>query len=136
MIGAILAFAPMLLKFVGEGVLQRHYDAKIEMAKSANASEKAKLDAEVRRLGHEVERRKLQRDLQLKEMEQPWLYFPKALLMYAVGIYASAIIFSSLFSLKTRFGLTIEDLPPRMWNVVMLVIAYWFLDKAARHFRK
>lgn len=133
MIGVIL---PFVLRFLGEGVVGSFLEHRKDMAASANERDRIKYDRDVKLAEHELRRRQAQRDLQIAELERPAMYLPKALLMWCTSLYLSAIILASLFGLKTRYGLVIEDTPPAIWNVMMMVVGYWFLDKALKHFRK
>ena len=60
------------------------------LAASANERERLGLDADVKVLGYELARRKAIRDLQIREYEHPFLWWPKFLLMLFVCLYWAA----------------------------------------------
>lgn len=126
--GFLLGLFPLLLKFTGTGVIQTILDNKLEMSKTANAAEKNRLDADVQSLQFELQRRQAQRDLQIKELEHPWLFWPKFLIMLVVALYVAAS-----FSIKTwglsDFGVVLLPLDPWQQGVAGAVIGYMFLGK-------
>ncbi|MCC6383378.1 MAG: hypothetical protein IT304_12800, partial [Dehalococcoidia bacterium] len=68
---------PLIKSFLGENLIEKLLAHKQALAASANERERAELDADVKILGYELERRKAIRDLQLREYEHPVLWWPK-----------------------------------------------------------
>lgn len=125
----MLALLPaFLLKFLGSGVIQSVLDNRLEMSKTATAAEKNRLDADVQSLQFELQRRQAQRDLQIKELEHPWLFWPKFVVMMVVALYVAA-----RFTVKTwglsDFGVVLQPLDAWEQWVAYTVMGYMFLGK-------
>jgi hypothetical protein len=133
LIGAIF---PFILRFFGENTIEKVLAQKRLQMESANELEKAKLAADVKYGEQLIEEKRIKRDLQLKEYEHPFMWWPKWLVMMAVASY-----WFWLFTARTYgfddFGIVIKDLSPEEKFVSGLVLAYWFLgDKIERVLRK
>jgi hypothetical protein len=133
LIGAIF---PFILRFFGENTIEKVLAQKRLQMESANELDKAKLAADVKYGEQLIEEKRIKRDLQLKEYEHPFLWWPKWLVMMAVASY-----WFWLFTARTYgfddFGIVIKDLSPEEKVVSGLVMAYWFLgDKIERVIRR
>lgn len=125
-LGVLGALFPFLKSFLGEGVIQSVLAHKRDLAASANEAERMRIEADVKVLEFELERRKTIRDLQLKEMEHGYLWWPKFLIMMAVALYVVA-----RFSVKTwgleDFGVGVTPLNDWEAAWASAVMAYLFL---------
>jgi hypothetical protein len=102
------------------------------LAASANERERVGLDADVKVLGYELERRRAIRDLQIREYEHPFLWWPKFLLMLFVCLYWAARFMVKLTGLDD-FNVAIAELSQTEAVVSSLVLGYMFLgDKIER----
>jgi hypothetical protein len=125
---------PFIKGFLGDGLVEKYLNHKKEMAASANEHDRMNIEADVKVLGYELERRKTIRDLQLKEYEHPFLWWPKFLLMLFVCLYWAARFMVKLTGLND-FNIAIADLAPAEDYVSMMVLGYMFLgDKISRAF--
>jgi hypothetical protein len=117
---------PFVKSFLGEGLIQKYLDHKKDVMASANEAQKNVLNADVRLAEFELQRRQAQRDLQIKEMEHPWLWWPKFLIMLSVALYVLA-----RFTVKTwglaDYHIAISDLDTWEAGVASIVMAYMFL---------
>jgi hypothetical protein len=117
---------PFLKSFLGEGVIQGYLNHKKDMAASANEAERVRIQADVNMAAFELDRRKAQRDLQLKEMEHGYLWWPKFLIMMSVALYVLA-----RFTVKTwglnDYHIAVADLDTWEAGIASAVMAYLFL---------
>lgn len=124
--GLIAALPGFLLRFVGEGALEKVLVHRKDMAASANELEKAKMNADLKGIEFELQRRAMIRDLQLREYEHPLLWWPKAIIMLAVALYVFA-----RFTVKTwglsDFHVAVAELDTWEAGVASVVMAYLFL---------
>jgi hypothetical protein len=130
---AIIGFIfPFIKSFLGENLIEKLLVHKQALAASANERERVELDADVKVLGYELERRKAIRDLQLREYEHPFLWWPKFLLMLFVCLYWAARFMVKLTGLDD-FNVAIAELSQTEAVVSSLVLGYMFLgDKIER----
>ena len=133
---AILGFIFTVIKsFLGENLIEKMLAHKQALAASANERERVVLDSDVKVLGYELERRKAIRDLQLREYEHPFLWWPKFLLMLFVCLYWAARFMVKLTGLDD-FNVAIAELSQTEAVVSSLVLGYMFLgDKIERMVR-
>ena len=133
---AILGFIfPVIKSFLGENLIEKMLAHKQALAASANERERVELDSDVKVLGYELERRKAIRDLQLREYEHPFLWWPKFLLMLFVCLYWAARFMVKLTGLDD-FNVAIAELSQIEAVVSSLVLGYMFLgDKIERMVR-
>lgn len=127
---------PFIKMFLGDNLVEKLLNHKKDLAASANERERMNIEADVKTLEIEIQRRALIRDLQLKEYESPLLRWPKFILLISVGMYWAA-----RFQVKTwgldDFHIAISELSEPETYVSGLVLAYWFLGtKIERMFRK
>ncbi len=123
---------PFLKSFFGEGVIETVLNHKRQVAASANEADRVRIDADVRALEFELDRRKAQRDLQLKEAEHPYLWWPKFLIMMAVAVYVFARFNVKIWGLDD-YGIAVADLSDWEAGVASVVLGYLFLgDKLQR----
>ena len=123
---AILGFIfPVIKSFLGENLIEKMLAHKQALAASANERERVELDADVK-LGYELERRKAIRDLQIREYEHPFLWWPKFLLMLFVSLYWAARFMVKLTGLDD-FNVAIAELSQTEAVVSSLVLGYMFL---------
>jgi hypothetical protein len=117
---------PFLLKFVGDNMLGKILDAHNQALASANEGEKNRLQASVNLAQFEFQRRQAQRDLQIKELENPFLWWPKFLVMLSVALYITA-----RFAVKTwglnDFHIAISELDNWEGGIAAMVLSYMFL---------
>lgn len=117
---------PFIKSLLGDGLVQSYLNHKKEVMASANEAEKVRIQADVNYAQFELDRRKAQRDLQLKEMEHGYLWWPKFLIMMAVAVYVFA-----RFAVKTwglgDYGIAVADLDTWEAGVASAVTAYLFL---------
>src|SRR5436190_10824301 len=124
---AILGFIfPFIKSFLGENLVEKMLAHKQALAASANERERVELDADVKVLGYELERRKAIRDLQIREYEHPFLWWPKFLLMLFVCLYWAARFMVNLSGLDD-FNVAIAELSQTEAVVSSLVLGYMFL---------
>jgi hypothetical protein len=124
---AILGFIfPIIKSFLDENLIEKMLAHKQALASSANERERVELDADVKVLGYELERRKAIRDLQIREYEHPFLWWPKFLLMLFVCLYWAARFMVKLTGLDD-FNVAIAELSPTEAVVSSLVLGYMFL---------
>lgn len=130
-----LAF-PFIKAFLGDNLVEKLLNHKKELAASANERERMNIEADVKVLEYELERRKAIRDLQIKEYEHPFMWWPKFLLMLFVCLYWAARFMVKLTGLND-FNVAIAELSePEAW-VSGMVLSYMFLgDKISRALRK
>ena len=124
---AILGFIfPFIKSFLGENLVEKMLAHKQALAASANERERMELDADVKVLGYELERRQAIRDLQIREYEHPFLWWPKFLLMLFVCLYWAARFLVKLTGLDD-FNVAIAELSQTEAVVSSLVLGYMFL---------
>ena len=123
---------PIIKSFLGENLIEKMLAHKQALATSANERERVELDADVKVLGYELERRRAIRDLQIREYEHPFLLWPKFLLMLFVCLYWAARFMVKLTGLDD-FNVAIAELSQTEAVVSSLVLGYMFLgDKIER----
>jgi hypothetical protein len=96
------------------------------LAATAHERERVSADADVKVLGYELERRRAIRDLQIREYEHPFLWWPKFLLMLFVCLYWAARFMVKLTGLDD-FNVAIAELSQTEAVVSSLVLGYMFL---------
>ena len=127
---------PLIKGLLGDGLVEKFLNHKRMAAETASAREKMNLDADVRVIEAELARRELIKELQLKEYEHPYLWWPKFLIMMAVAFYWFATFMHVTLGLAD-FGVLIPDLTPPQDAVSIMVLAYMFLgSKIERMVRK
>ena len=126
MLGILLPFA---LKFLGEGVIGKMLSHRREIKKSANERDRIRLDHEIKILDHEVKRRDQQRDIQLKEMEHPYLWWPKFALSMSVCGYWAARFLVKMLGLGD-FGVAVSALSTEEAAVSGIVVGALYLPVA------
>ena len=117
---------PVIKSFLGENLIEKMLAHKQGLAASANERERLNLDADVKVLGYELERRRAIRDLQIREYEHPFLWWPKFLLMLFVCLYWAARFMVKLTGLDD-FNVAIAELSQTEAVVSSLVLGYMFL---------
>ena len=135
MITLLATIFPFLLKFLGEGTIGKIIDAKKDLAQSANQARKNELDAETKRYEFELQRRQAQRDLQLKEMEHPYMWWGKFILVLIVCCYWAARFGARLLGLDD-FHIYVKELDASEETVSMMVLGYLFLGEKINQFIK
>lgn len=119
---------PFIKAFLGENLIEKLLAHKQAQAASASERERAELEADVKVLGYELERRKAIRDLQIWEYEHPVLWWPKFLLMLFVCLYWAARFMVKLTGLDD-FNVAIAELSQTEAVVSSLVLGYMFLGQ-------
>ena len=124
---AILGFIfPVIKSFLGENLIEKMLAHKQALAASANERERLNLEADVKVLGYELERRRAIRDLQIREYEHPFMWWPKFLLMLFVCLYWAARFMVKLTGLDD-FNVGLAELSQTEAVVSSLVLGYMFL---------
>ena len=127
---------PLIKGLLGDGLVEKFLNHKRMAAETASAREKMNLDADMRVIEAELARREMIKELQLKEYEHPYLWWPKFLIMMAVAFYWFATFMHVTLGLAD-FGVLIPDLTPPQDAVSIMVLAYMFLgQKIERMVRK
>lgn len=117
---------PIIKSFIGENLIEKMLAHKQALAVSANERERVSAEADVKVLGYELERRRAIRDLQIREYEHPFLWWPKFLLMLFVCLYWAARFLVKLTGLDD-FNVAIAELSQTEAVVSSLVLGYMFL---------
>jgi hypothetical protein len=117
---------PLIKSFLGENLIEKMLAHRRQLAASAGERERVALEADVKVLGHELERRRAIRDLQMKEYEHPFLWWPKFLLMLFVCLYWAARFLVKLAGLDD-FNVAVAELSQTEAVVSSLVLGYMFL---------
>lgn len=118
---------PFIKMFLGDNVIEKLLNHKKELAASANERERMNIEADVKILGYELERRRAIKDLQLKEYEHPFMWWPKFLLMMLVCSYWSARFAVKLIGLDD-FNVHITELDTTEAYVSSMILGYMFLS--------
>ena len=127
---------PLVKGLLGDGLVEKMLNHKKDLAASANEKERMNLDADIKVLGYELERRKAIKELQIKEYEHPLMWWPKFMLMLFVCLYRAARFMVKVTGLND-FNVAIADLSDTEAVVSGMVLTYMFLgDKIERVFRK
>jgi hypothetical protein len=122
---------PFLKAFLGDGIIEKMLNHKRELAASANERERMNIEADVKVLSYELERRKTIRDLQVKEYEHWALWWPKFLIMMSVAWYWFCVFMHATLGLAD-FAIVIPVLTPAQEIVSSMVLGYMFLDGAIK----
>ena len=127
---------PLIKGLLGDGLVEKFLNHKRLAAETASAREKMNLDADMRVIEAELARREMIKELQFKEYEHPYLWWPKFLIMMAVALYWFAKFMHKTFGLAD-FNVAISDLTTAEEVVSSLVLGYMFLaNKIERMVRK
>lgn len=127
---------PLVKGLLGDGLVEKYLNHKKDQAASANEHEKMNIDADIKVLSFELERRKAIKELQLKEYEHPFMWWPKFLLMLFVCLYWAGRFMVKLTGLND-FNVAIAELSTEEAVVSTMVLTYMFLgDKLTRAFSK
>ena len=117
---------PLIKGLLGDGLVEKYLNHKRAQAATASAERKANLDADVKVLESEVRRREQIKELQLREYEHPFLWWPKFLLMLFVCLYWAGRFMVKLTGLND-FNVAIAELSTEEAVVSSLVLGYLFL---------
>lgn len=117
---------PLVKSFLGENLIEKLLAHKQALAASASERERLNIEAEVKVLGYELERRKAIRDLQIREYEHPVLWWPKFLLTLFVCLYWAARFMVKLTGLDD-FNVAVAEVYQTEAVVSSLVLGYMFL---------
>ena len=117
---------PLIKPFLGENLIEKMLAHRQALAASAGERERVALEADVKVLGYELERRRAIRDLQVREYEHPFLWWPKFLLMLFVCLYWAARFLVKLAGLDD-FNVAVAELSQTEAVVSSLVLGYMFL---------
>ena len=136
MFGLLGLVFPLVKGLLGDGLVEKFLNHKKDLAASANEREKMILDADIKVLEFEVKRRETIKELQLREYEHPFLWWPKFLIMMAVALYWFVKFMHKTFGLAD-FNVAITDLTTAEEVVSSLVLGYMFVgNKIERMIRK
>ena len=136
MFGLLGLVFPLVKGLLGDGLVEKFLNHKKDLAASANEREKMILDADIKVLEFEVKRRETIKELQLREYEHPFLWWPKFLIMMAVALYWFVKFMHKTFGLAD-FNVAISDLTTAEEVVSSLVLGYMFVgNKIERMIRK
>lgn len=135
----MLALLGLLFPFVkgllGDGLVEKLLEHKRQLAASATELEKVKIEADIKTLDYELQRRAMIRDLQMKEYEHPFLWWPKALIMMAVALYIFARFMVKTWGLDD-YGVAVVDLDAWEASVASAVLGYLFLGGEIKRMMK
>jgi hypothetical protein len=135
MIALLGILFPFIKGLLGDGLVEKVLNHKRELATNATALEKANIEADVKSLELELQRRAQIKELQIAEYEHPIFRLGKGFLLISVGLYWAARFQVRTWGLDD-FGVAIKELTPTEATVSAMVLAYWFLgDKIARAIR-
>ena len=127
---------PFIKGFLGDGLVEKYLNHKRAQAETASAERKANIEADIKVLDAEVKRREAIKEMQLREYEHPFLWWPKFLIMMAVAVYWFAVFTHATLGLSD-FGIVIPELTSLQEGVSTTVLAYMFLaNKIERVFSK
>jgi hypothetical protein len=127
---------PFIKGFLGDGLVEKYLNHKRAQAETASAERRTNIEADIKVLEFEVKRRDTIKELQLKEYEHPFLWWPKFLIMMSVGLYWFAVFMHTTLGLGD-FGIVIPELTPAQDAVSIMVLTYMFLgQKIERLFSK
>lgn len=127
---------PLVKGLLGDGLVEKFLNHKKDLAASANEREKMNIEADVKVLEFELERRKAIKELQIREYEHPFMWWPKFLLMLFVCLYWAGR-FMVKFTGLNDFNVAIAELSDTEAVVSGMVLTYMFLgDKIERMVRK
>jgi hypothetical protein len=134
-VGALLGIAK---DFMGPlaNIFKQIQDTKIALAQAANESEKNRLTAHLGALQVQAQNLQTQANLQAEEshstrlniMIRSWIAAGPAFLLTKIYIYDKA--------LGQWTGGHTDALDPNLWNVVMVVLGFYFLHETVGLFRK
>lgn len=123
---------PFIKGLLGDGLVEKLLKHKEAQAASANERERMNLEADANIIKAELERRRQIKELQIKEYEHPFMWWPKFLLMLFVCLYWAARFMVKLTGLND-FNVAIADLSDTEAVVSGMVLSYMFLgDKIER----
>lgn len=131
MLSLLALVFPFIKGLLGDGLVAKLLQHKRDLAASANEMEKARIDADVKALEFEQQRRAMIRDLQIREYEHPLLWWPKALIMLAVAAYVFARFMVKTWGLGD-YGIAVTDLDTWEASVAATVLGYMFLGGEVR----
>jgi hypothetical protein len=118
---------PFVLKFLGTNSVEKVIAYKQAQMESATELKKAELNADIEMMKQENERKKMVRDLQLKEYEHPMMWWPKFILFFSICMY-----WSMKFTVKwvglDDFGVEITPLDASEENVSLMILSYLTLE--------
>ena len=136
MFGLLGLVFPLVKGLLGDGLVEKFLNHKKDLAASANEREKMILDADIKVLEFEVKRRETIKELQLREYEHPYLWWPKFMIMFSVDFYWFAVFMHATFGLSD-FGVVIPELTMAQESVSIMVLTYQFIGhKIERMIRK
>ena len=124
LLGLIFPFVKGLL---GDGIVQSYLNHKKDLAATANAAEKVRIQADVNMAAFELTRRQAQKELQIAELPYSEMRRAKALLMWAVALYWFGRFMIEVIGLGD-YGVIIHPLSADMDVVSKMILAYLFLD--------
>ena len=127
---------PFIKGFLGDGLVEKYLNHKRAQAETASAERKANLEADIKVIEFETKRRETIKELQLKEYEHPFLWWPKFIIMLAVAFYWFAVFMHTTLGLAD-FGVVIAELSPAQEAVSIMVLTYMFIgNKIERIFTR
>ena len=126
LLGILFLFVQGLL---GDGIVEKLLNHKRELATNATALAKANIDADLKPLELELQRRGQIKELQLKEYEHPLLWWPKAMIMMAVALYVFARFMVKTFGLDD-YQVAVAELDAWEAGIASAVMAYLFLGSS------
>jgi hypothetical protein len=129
----VIALLGILFPFVkgllGDGIVEKLLNHKRDLATNATAIEKANIEADVKTLELELQRRAQIKELQIREYEHPLLWWPKALIMMSVALYVFARFTVKTFGLDD-YHVAVAELDAWEAGIASAVMAYLFLGSS------
>lgn len=122
-LGLILSFLPNIL---GGNLVEKWLGHKRAQLETASEQEKVRIEADIKVLEAEQQRRVQIKELQIKEYEHGFLWWPKFMIMMAVAFYWFAVFTHVTLGLAD-FNIVIPELTPKQEAVSVAVLTYMFL---------
>lgn len=129
MIALLGLLFPFVKGLLGDGLVEKLLNHKRDLETNATGLAKANIEADVKTLELELQRRGQIKELQLKEYEHPLLFWPKALIMMAVALYVFARFMVKTFGLDD-YQVAVAELDAWEAGIASAVMAYLFLGSS------
>lgn len=129
MIALLGILFPFVKGLLGDGIVEKLLNHKRDLATNATAIEKANIEADVKTLELELQRRAQIKELQIREYEHPLLWWPKALIMMSVALYVFARFTVKTFGLDD-YHVAVAELDAWEAGIASAVMAYLFLGSS------
>ena len=126
MIALLGVLFPFVKGLLGDGIVEKLLNHKRDLETNATGLAKANIEADVKTLELELQRRVQIKELQIKEYEHPLLWWPKFLVMFSFALYVTARLAVLTFGLDD-FGVAVKPLDAWLEYLAGGVFGYMFL---------